>query len=86
MNTYSKSVCKRVSPKDAGQRLPETIGPPFEEIEAELSALSEFKDKLAGNICITTAEHAANYVQWPKLEKFLHDYPDIKVEINVDTA
>ena len=75
---------RSVSPTDAGQRLLGSIGPRFEEIEAELSALSEFKDKLAGNIRITTAEHAANYVLWPKLEKFLPDYPDIKVEINVD--
>jgi DNA-binding transcriptional LysR family regulator len=49
-----------------------------------LAALSELRDKPAGTIRITTAEHAANTVLWPKLAKFLPDYPDIKVEIIVD--
>ncbi|MFZ6677808.1 LysR family transcriptional regulator [Undibacterium sp. Tian12W] len=75
---------RSVSPTEAGQRLLDTIGPRFEEIEAELAILSELKDKAVGNIRITTAEHAANYVLWPKLEKFLPLYPDIKVEINID--
>ena len=50
----------------------------------ELSSLSDLRDKPAGTIRITTAEHAANTVLWPKLTKVLPDYPDIKVEINVD--
>jgi DNA-binding transcriptional LysR family regulator len=46
--------------------------------------IRELRDKPAGTIRITTAEHAANSVLWPKLVKFLPDYPDIKVEISVD--
>ncbi|MDN0073668.1 LysR substrate-binding domain-containing protein [Crenobacter sp. SG2303] len=42
------------------------------------------KDKPSGTIRITTAEHAADTVLWPKLEKFLPEYPDIKVEIFTD--
>lgn len=75
---------RSVSPTEAGERLLHTVGPRFEEIEAELSALSELRDKPAGTVRITTAEHAVNSVLWPKLAKVLPDYPDIKVEISVD--
>jgi DNA-binding transcriptional LysR family regulator len=40
--------------------------------------------KLSGTIRITCAEHPAKTVLWPKLEKFLPKYPDIKVEVNID--
>lgn len=75
---------RSVSPTEAGERLLLTLGPRFDEIEAELAALSELRDKPAGTIRITTAEHAANTILWPKLAKLLSDYPDIKVEITVD--
>jgi DNA-binding transcriptional LysR family regulator len=42
------------------------------------------RDKPAGIVRITTAEHAANNVVWPALCKFLPAYPDVKVEITVD--
>jgi DNA-binding transcriptional LysR family regulator len=75
---------RSVSPTQAGERLLLTAGPRFEEIEAELTALSELRDKPAGTIRITTAEHAANSVLWPMLAKSLPNYPDIKVEITID--
>jgi DNA-binding transcriptional LysR family regulator len=75
---------RSVSPTEAGERLLQTVGPRLDEIEEEVSALSELRDKPAGTIRITTAEHAAHSVLWPKLAKFLPNYPDIKVEINVD--
>ncbi len=75
---------RSVAPTEAGERLFQTIAPRFAEIESELANLSELRDKPAGTIRITTAEHAANTVLWPKLAKFLPDYPDINVEINVD--
>ena len=75
---------RSVSPTDAGERLVQTVGPHFEEIESELEALSELREKPAGTIRITAGEHAANAVLWPALAKFLADYPDIKVEIIVD--
>ena len=75
---------RSVSATDAGERLLQTVAPRLEEIEAELAELSELRDKPAGLIRITTAEHAADSVLWPRLSSFLADYPDIKVEINVD--
>lgn len=75
---------RSVAPTEAGARLIERVGPRFEEVEEELAALSELRDKPAGTIRISAAEHAAMMVLWPKLAKFLPRYPDIKVEINID--
>lgn len=75
---------RSVSPSDAGERLLEAVGHRFEEIEAELEALSELREMPAGTIRITAGEHAANTVLSPALAKFLPSYPDIKVEITVD--
>ena len=68
----------------AGQRLLQSVGPRLDEVSAELAALGELREKPAGTIRITSAEHAANSILWPRLVKFLPAYPDIKVEINID--
>ncbi|MDE1012611.1 MAG: LysR family transcriptional regulator [Paraburkholderia fungorum] len=75
---------RSVSATEAGERLLQRLGPHFEEIEAELAALSELRQKPAGTIRITAGEHPAYTVLWPALEKFLPQYPDIKVEVIVD--
>jgi DNA-binding transcriptional LysR family regulator len=77
---------RSVAPTDAGERLLQTLGPRIEEIEAELAALSELREKPADNIRITAGEHAVHSVLWPKLAKFLRSYPDIKVKITVDNT
>ena len=74
---------RSVSPTEAGERLLRTIGPRLDEIDTELAALSELRDKPAGTIRISSSDHAATQVLWPKLETFLPDYPDITVEINI---
>lgn len=75
---------RSVSPTQAGERLLRTVGPRLDEIEAELAALSELRDKPAGTIRITTSDHAAKTILLPRLAPLLRDYPDIKVEIDVD--
>jgi len=75
---------RSVSPTEAGDRLLMSVGSRFEEIEAELEALSELRDKPAGTIRITATENAVDAILLPKLAKFLPQYPDIKVEIVVD--
>jgi DNA-binding transcriptional LysR family regulator len=62
------------------------VGHRFEEIEAELEALSALRDKPAGTIRISAGEHAVNAILSPALTKFLPRYPDIKVEITIDHA
>src|ERR687884_2304514 len=75
---------RSVSPTEVGERLLHTIGPRFEEIEAELAAVRELREKPAGTIRITATEYAADTILLPKLAALLLDYPDIKVEIATD--
>jgi DNA-binding transcriptional LysR family regulator len=75
---------RSVSPTEAGERLLRNLGPRFEEIDAELAALSELREKPAGTIRITATDYAADTVLWPKLVRFLRRYPEIKVEISVE--
>jgi DNA-binding transcriptional LysR family regulator len=75
---------RSVSPTAAGERLLRNVGPRIEEIEAELAALSELREKPSGTIRITATEYATTAVLLPKLARLLREYPDIKVEIISD--
>jgi len=75
---------RSVAPTQAGDRLYQSVGPRFAEIEAEVASLSELRDKPAGTVRITAGEHAAITVLWPAFAKVLPRYPDIKVELTVD--
>lgn len=76
---------RSVSPTEAGERLMQSIAPRFQEIEAELMAVRELRDKPAGTIRITATENAAETVLWPRLAKVLPKYPLIKVEITAES-
>src|ERR671910_925472 len=75
---------RSVSPTEAGERLLQSVGPRLDEIEAELESLSELREKPAGTIRITAGDHAIEAILWPKLERFLPKYPDIKVELSIN--
>lgn len=75
---------RSVSLTEAGARLYESTAPRFEEIDAELAAVSALRRKPSGLVRITAAEFPATYLIWPKLSKVLPDYPDISVEVAVD--
>ncbi|MDB5888320.1 MAG: hypothetical protein JWM03_1192 [Rhodocyclales bacterium] len=75
---------RSVSTTEAGERLLITLAPRFDEIQAELSALGEMRDKPSGTIRITATDHAADTLIWPRLAKVLPDYPDLKIEIVID--
>src|SRR5690348_7262071 len=75
---------RSVSPTEAGERLLNTVGPRFEEIEAALAALNELRQKPAGTIRITAGDHPAVTILWPKLSKTLAKYPDVKVEVSLE--
>ncbi|RVM49883.1 LysR family transcriptional regulator [Sinorhizobium meliloti] len=77
---------RSVAPTEAGEQLFSTLAPAFGTIEAQLSALSEFRDKPAGNFRITAGQHSIDTILWPKLSTFLLAYPDIKVELVAESA
>ena len=75
---------RNVAPTVAGERLLQTLAPRIAEIEGEIAALSELRDKPSGTVRLTLSEHALESVVWPKLEPVLRDYPDITVELSLD--
>lgn len=77
---------RNVSTTEAGERLLNSIGPKFEEIDAELEAVTALRDKPAGTIRINAAEHSLRTALWPRLDRFLADYPDIKIEVSQENA
>ncbi|WMD22806.1 LysR family transcriptional regulator [Achromobacter seleniivolatilans] len=76
---------RSVSATEAGERLMHNIAPRFEEIEAELAAVGELADMPAGTIRITASENVAEVVLWPALAKLLPKYPQINVEVSVES-
>jgi DNA-binding transcriptional LysR family regulator len=77
---------RSVSPTPAGERLLRAIGNRFEEIEAELDALTELRDKPAGSVRITSGDHVLRTILLPKLLPVMHRYPDIHIEFDVSYA
>lgn len=75
---------RSVSTTDAGQRLVDAVAPKFSDIDAEIEALSELRDKPAGTVRISASDHAAQTVLWPRLTPLLRDYPEINLEIAID--
>lgn len=58
---------RSVSPTDAGERLLDTVGPRLDEVEAELTSLSNLRNTPSGTIRITSIDHATDTVLWPKI-------------------
>lgn len=75
---------RSVAPTEAGEQLLKTIAPRFEEIEAEMRAVGELRDKPAGTIRITAIDFAIDKYIWPRVAPLLTEYPDLKVELIVD--
>lgn len=74
---------RSVSPTPAGERLIQAIGHRFDEIEAELDALTELRDKPAGSVRITSGDHVLRTILLPKLLPVMHRYPDVRIEFDV---
>lgn len=77
---------RRVSPTQAGERLLQTVSQRFAEVDAELEAVTALGDTPRGTLRLAATENAVATVVWPKLEKFLRRYPEIKIEIVVDVG
>lgn len=77
---------RSVAPTEAGERLMESLGPRFGEIEAGLVAVTELRGKPAGTVRINAGEHAAEALLMPALLRLLPDYPDVTVEVVVENG
>ena len=63
----------------------ETLAPAFEEIDAKIATLTEMRIRPAGTVRITASEHAARTLLWPAIDRISREYPEVKVELNVQS-
>ena len=75
---------RNVSPTEAGERLMHSVAPLFDQINAELEALGELRDKPSGTIRISCTDDQIELCIRPMLAGFLKRYPDITLEFYVD--
>lgn len=72
---------RSVATTEAGQRLLDLVAPKLEEIDAELLAVAELREKPVGTVRISATDYAANQYVWPKLKKVLIEHPQLHVEL-----
>jgi len=77
---------RSISLTPAGERLIQSIGNRFDEIEAELDALTALREKPGGTVRITCGDGMIQRVLLPKLTPLLQQYPDIKLEFDMSYA
>ena len=75
---------RSVSPTEAGERLLQNVGPRLEEIDAEITAITDLGDNPAGTVRITAIDHVIDTVLWPRIAPLLPQYPDLHIEISSD--
>lgn len=77
---------RNVSPTEAGERLLQSAGPHFDQIEAEIAALSDLRDRPAGTIRVSCGDSVVEAIFRPMLKTFLKQYPDVMVELSIDNG
>ncbi|MFM0616353.1 LysR family transcriptional regulator [Paraburkholderia nemoris] len=72
---------RSVSTTEAGQRLLDSVAPKLEEIEAELQAVAELRERPVGTVRISATDYAANQYVWPKIQGLLREHRELHVEL-----
>src|SRR5208337_339795 len=77
---------RKVAPTEAGEKMLQALAPALDAIAHAVASARELREKPAGTIRITTSEHAAHAVLWPALQKLLRNYPDVHVELVIESG
>ena len=77
---------RSVAPTAAGERLIERLRPVLDDYQAALDSTNEFRIRPAGTLRLTVAPPAADFVLAPLIARFLALYPEITLDIVVDSA
>ena len=75
---------RSVSPTETGERLLQNVAPRLEEIDAEITAVSDLGDKPIGTVRLTAIDDVIDTVLWPRIAPMLPQFPDLHVEIHSD--
>jgi DNA-binding transcriptional LysR family regulator len=77
---------RSVSPTPAGERLLHRLRPALDEYKAALESTDAFRSTPAGTLRLTVGPTAADFVLSPALPRFLALYPEISLDICVDSG
>lgn len=76
---------RSVAPTEAGERMLGQLRPLLDGFDAALESVNAFRDKPSGHLRLTVPPPVAKFVLTPVLARFLAQYPEITMEISVDT-
>lgn len=77
-------TARSVSLTEAGQKLYTDIEPALDQIDRGLASLISLREHPSGTLHISADEFAIRYCLWPRLNAFLHENPDVGIELTVD--
>jgi len=76
---------RSVAATAAGERLLERLRPVLDDYQAALESTNEFRSKPSGTLRLNVAPPAADFVLVDAIPRFLAIYPEISVDIRVDS-
>lgn len=76
---------RRVSTTEAGEKLLAALRPGFGQINARIEELRSLGDVPRGLVRITASKTAAQTVLWPRLSQLVREYPEIQIELNLES-
>jgi DNA-binding transcriptional LysR family regulator len=76
---------RSVALTEAGERMLGQLRPLLDGFDAALESINAFRDKPGGHLRLTVPPPVARFVLAPVLARFLAQYPDITIEILVET-
>jgi DNA-binding transcriptional LysR family regulator len=77
---------RSVAPTEAGERLLAQLRPLLDGFDAAIESVNAFRDRPAGHLRITVPPPVARFVLAPVLARFLDQYPEIAIEIAVESG
>lgn len=70
----------------AGQQMLDTLRPALADIQAQIDAVREMRERPSGTLRIACSRHAAVTIVWPAIERLMARYPEIRVELSLGGA
>lgn len=70
----------------AGEQLVQRVRPVLDDLGAALESINAFRDRPSGSLRLTVAPPAAHSIVAPLLGRFFLAYPEIRLEISVDSG
>jgi DNA-binding transcriptional LysR family regulator len=77
---------RSVAPTEAGEEMLARLRPLLDDFAAVVDSVNAFRDRPAGHLRLTVPPPVASFVLAPMLARFHAQYPEIVLEISVDSA